>query len=153
MTQSSILSRFVRISVALAALAWAASTPAAELSVQEKNRQLVLEMWEAVIVNLDEDAVARYIAEDYVQHNPNISQGREGLIAAIRRTKAGKRHSVKRLIASFAEGDLVVLVWDRDLPDPTRPGEIYTNNAFDMFRVKDGIIVEHWDDNHKNPAP
>jgi predicted SnoaL-like aldol condensation-catalyzing enzyme len=151
MTQSSFVTRSVGACIAALAMAWSASSAAAELSVQEKNRQLVIEMWEAVIVNLDEDAVARYIAEDYIQHNPNISQGREGLIAAIRRTKAGKRHSVKRLIASFAEGDLVVLVWDRDLPDPTRPGEIYTNNAFDMFRVKDGMIVEHWDDNHKNP--
>jgi predicted SnoaL-like aldol condensation-catalyzing enzyme len=145
----------VRVGTLMACLAMVcgASSLAAEPTLQEKNRKLVIEMWQAVIVELDENAVSRYIAKDYIQHNPNIAQGREGLIAAIRRTRApgGKRHSVKRLIASFAEGDLVVLVWDRDLPDPSRPGQIYTNNAFDMFRVKDGMIVEHWDDNHKNP--
>ena len=143
----------LRVLIACAVIACGGATLAAEPTLQERNRQLVIEMWQAVIVQLDETAVPRYIAEDYIQHNPNISQGRDGLIAAIRRTRApgGKRHSVKRLIASFAEGDRVVLVWDRDLPDPTRPGQIYTNNAFDMFRVKDGMIVEHWDDNHKNP--
>ena len=137
--------------LAIIASLWTVATFAGP--VQEANRKLVLDMWQAVIVQLDETAVARYIAPDYVQHNPNIGQGREGLIAAIRRSRApgAKPHSIKRLIASFAQDDLVVLVWDRDLPDPKNPGSIYTNNAFDMFRLKDGIVVEHWDDNHKNP--
>ena len=139
--------------VAIVASTLSLMAMAAEPTLQEKNRQLVLDMWQAVIVRLDEAAVARYIAPGYIQHNPNIGQGRDGLIAAIRRSRApgAKPHSIKRLIASFSQGDLVVLVWDRDLPDPTDPTRIYTNNAFDMFRVKNGIVVEHWDDNHKNP--
>lgn len=137
--------------VAIIASLWTMSSVAGP--VQEANRKLVLEMWQAVIVQLDEAAVVRYIAPNYIQHNPNIDQGREGLIAAIRRSSVpgAKPHSIKRLIASFAQDDLVVLVWDRDLPDPKSPGRIYTNNAFDMFRLKEGMVVEHWDDNHKNP--
>jgi predicted SnoaL-like aldol condensation-catalyzing enzyme len=123
-----------RFCIACLAMGWGAAAMAAEPTLQEKNRQMVIEMWQAVIVELDENAVSRYIVKDYIQHNPNVAPGRDGLIAAIRRTRApgAKRHSVKRLIASFAKDDLVVLVWDRDLPDPTRPGQIYTNNAFDM---------------------
>jgi predicted SnoaL-like aldol condensation-catalyzing enzyme len=125
---------------------------AGEATRLEQNKELVFDMWQGVITNLDEAAVMRYIAPNYKQHNPNVAQGRQGLLEAVRRSKAqGGKHSIKRLIATFAEGDLVVLVWDRDLPDPKNPGQIYTNNAFDMFRVERGMVVEHWDDAHKNP--
>jgi predicted SnoaL-like aldol condensation-catalyzing enzyme len=30
-------------------------------------------------------------------------------------------------------------------PDPTKSGAKYTTTSFDMFRVKDGKAVEHWD--------
>ena len=134
------------------ALGSSALAMAAEPTQQERNEQLVLDMWKGVITNLDEAAVMRYIAVDYKQHNPNVGPGRQGLLEAVRRSKAqGGHHSIKRLIATFAKDDLVVLVWDRDLPDPKNPGRIYTNNAFDMFRVKDGMVVEHWDDAQKNP--
>jgi predicted SnoaL-like aldol condensation-catalyzing enzyme len=139
-----------RALVAVAAALLCVAASAGEL--QEKNRKLVVEMWQGVIVQLDEAAVMKYIAPDYIQHNPNVGPGRQGILEAVRRVKRGERpHSVKRLIHTFAEGDLVVLIWDRDLPDPKNPGKIYTNNAFDMFRVKDGMIVEHWDDAHRNP--
>jgi predicted SnoaL-like aldol condensation-catalyzing enzyme len=147
-----LLSSSKIVALAIVACVFIASASSAEKTLQEKNKQLVLDMWKGVITELDEAAVMRYIAPNYIQHNPNVAQGRQGLLEAVRRARAqGGRHSVKRLIATFAEGDLVVLVWDRDLPDPKNPGRIYTNNAFDMFRVKDGMVVEHWDDVHKNP--
>jgi len=35
------------------------------------------------------------------------------------------------------------------VPEPDDPSRTYVANAFDMFRYKDGVIVEHWDDIHK----
>jgi predicted SnoaL-like aldol condensation-catalyzing enzyme len=134
-------------------LAGTAPTPAAaaETPQETANRQMVIQMWQEVIVKLDDAAARKYIAPDYIQHNPNVGPGRQGLLDAMARTRGGGPHSIKRLIHSFAKDDLVVLVWDRDLPEPGDPSKIYTNNAFDMFRVKDGVVVEHWDDNAKNP--
>jgi predicted SnoaL-like aldol condensation-catalyzing enzyme len=36
-------------------------------------------------------------------------------------------------------------------PDPTDSAKTYDSFWFDLFRVKDGKIVEHWDNAQKNP--
>ena len=37
------------------------------------------------------------------------------------------------------------LAFAREHPDPKDPSARYTTTWFDMFRIKDGKIVEHWD--------
>jgi predicted SnoaL-like aldol condensation-catalyzing enzyme len=45
----------------------------------------------------------------------------------------------------IAEGDLVVQAIMLEHPHPSRAGETYTTTWFDMFRVADGRLAEHWD--------
>ena len=42
-------------------------------------------------------------------------------------------------------GDLVVMAFAREYPDPKDPSQKYTTTWFDMFRLADGKIAEHWD--------
>jgi predicted SnoaL-like aldol condensation-catalyzing enzyme len=60
-----------------------------------------------------------------------------------------ERQSVKpeidNLVTILAERDMVVLAFKRELADPKNPGKAYTTTWFDMFRIKDGKIAEHWD--------
>ncbi len=49
------------------------------------------------------------------------------------------------VVAVVAEGDLVIVVTARTLPDPREPGKTYTTSWFDMWRIKDGKADEHWD--------
>jgi predicted SnoaL-like aldol condensation-catalyzing enzyme len=116
------------------------------------NTQLVLDMWQAVIVDSEPEAVLQYILPDYVQHNPAVPPGRQWLYEAVtehaQRMKADPNappHTTKRLIHAFADGDLVVLTWTLDVPEPSDPSKTYVAGAFNMFRLKDGMIVEHWD--------
>jgi predicted SnoaL-like aldol condensation-catalyzing enzyme len=44
-----------------------------------------------------------------------------------------------------AECDIVTMVHKQNRPDPTAPGKFYEAFTFDTFRVKDGKLVEHWD--------
>jgi len=39
----------------------------------------------------------------------------------------------------------VVLAFVREAPDPKDAARKYTTTWFDMFRVADGKIAEHWD--------
>ena len=50
----------------------------------------------------------------------------------------------QRTDAVMAEGDRVMLLTSRDQRDPAT-GEMKPSYIFNMFRVKDGKLVEHWD--------
>ena len=49
------------------------------------------------------------------------------------------------LVAIQAEGDYVTLSFVREYDDPAAKGKKYTTTWFDMFRIVNGKIVEHWD--------
>ena len=126
------------------------------LEAEERNKQLALAMWQAVIVDFEPDAVLQYISPDYIQHNPAVPPGRDFLYEAVGQLRAEREanpdappHTTKRLIAALAEGDLVVLTWQLDVPEPDDPARSYVACSFDMFRYRDGLIVEHWDDVRK----
>ena len=50
----------------------------------------------------------------------------------------------QRTDAVMAEGDRVMLLTSREQRDPAT-GELKRTYVFNMFRVKDGKLVEHWD--------
>lgn len=124
---------------------------------EQANIDLVLEMWDGVIYRADRDAVMKYIAPDYRQHNPNVEQGREGvlkLIELIKDTPPGMVPPGKKtFMKAVAQGEYVVIIWTQPQPDPHNPGETYSGEAFDMFRVQNGQVVEHWDDTRKALRP
>ena len=49
------------------------------------------------------------------------------------------------LVAVLGEGDMVVLAFARENPDPKDATRKYTTTWFDMFRIEGGKIAEHWD--------
>jgi predicted SnoaL-like aldol condensation-catalyzing enzyme len=110
------------------------------------NKKLVWDMWRNFLQARNIDAADRYLAPEYHQHNPNAETGLEGVKAFFRAqnpTPAPVKDSIDRLVAIVAEGDLVTLALVREGTD--KDGKPYTTTWFDMFRVANGKIVEHWD--------
>jgi predicted SnoaL-like aldol condensation-catalyzing enzyme len=91
----------------------------------------------------------------YLQHNPNIPSGHDGLRKVL---SMGKPMPVSdklatQVVSVVAEGDFVVVSSVQELPDPKNPGKTYTTTHFDMWRMKDGKADEHWDDTRLGPRP
>ena len=116
------------------------------------NKRLVYDFWREVFEAHHMDVADRYLAESYIQHNPNVPTGRAAFVAFFSKSAPTPIESrIKApLVAIVADGDLVVLSFVRTAPDPKDPATRYTTTWFDMFRIEDGRIVEHWDPAQKS---
>lgn len=107
---------------------------------QEANKRVVMSFYDAAINQKDFASASRYLGRKYIQHNPTAADGAEGLKAFIQflREKFPNAHSdVKRI---FAQDDYVILHVHSVREPDTRGRAI-----FDLFRLDNGKIVEHWD--------
>jgi predicted SnoaL-like aldol condensation-catalyzing enzyme len=112
---------------------------AADSKQLEQNKRLVTAFYDAAINQKDYDAAVKYLGAGYKQHNPTAADGKEGLKAFIDFLKArfpNQRGEIKQVVA---EGDLVVLHVHSTRGDG--PGRAIV----DIFKIKDGKVVEHWD--------
>jgi predicted SnoaL-like aldol condensation-catalyzing enzyme len=81
-----------------------------------------------------------------MQHNPNVPTGRAAFMKFFGQfPKQPVKPTIDDLVSMVAEGDLVVLGFRRTLPDLQNEGQTYTTTWFDMFRLENGKIAEHWD--------
>jgi len=139
--------------IALAALATAGSCTA-KPDETEANRAVVTDFARLFYDERDvKDAFEKYVSTDYTQHNPNIPDGRDAAIAALAPmfSREGASFDVKRIIV---DGDMAVIHLHGRTDPATKGGAVA-----DIFRLKDGKIVEHWDilqpiaDKTINPHP
>lgn len=119
-----------------------------------RNKRLVYDFWREVFEAGHLELASKYMAEGYRQHNPNVPTGRAAFVeffGSFKKPRAIEPRVTAPLVSVTAEGDLVVLAFARDLADPAEPGRRYTTTWFDMFRVENGRITEHWDAAEKQP--
>jgi predicted SnoaL-like aldol condensation-catalyzing enzyme len=102
----------------------------------QRNKSLVLEAMTSLFQRHDVSAVDRLYAPDYIQHNPDIPQGREALRSLVASLSQAVHYEPGLIVA---EGDLVAIHgrirgW-ADAPQV----------VVDLFRIEDGRLAEHWD--------
>lgn len=119
------------------------------------NKRLAFDTWRQIPEGGREELAELYLDEIYIQHNPNAATGRAGFKEYFSRRPDSSIETFLEdpLVALVAEGDLVMQVLEEERPDPNRPGEIYKVAWFDLFRVANGRLIEHWDAAAKGELP
>ena len=119
-------------------------TEAVDLELTESNRALVRAFVEAVLINRDLDRLIDYVDEDnYAEHNPRTGDGVSALRSVLEvEDENGRRIDYCRVHRVLAEGNFVLCVSEGNFA-----GE---HTAFyDLFRLANGKVVEHWDTTEK----
>jgi predicted SnoaL-like aldol condensation-catalyzing enzyme len=98
-------------------------------------RQATIEIWR----NRDSTAIDRFFSQPFVQHDPNIGDGLPGLRAFVTELANSTTTNIT-IYRTVVDGDIVMLHSKYD----GWPGFSGPVIAFDLFRFKDGKIVEHW---------
>lgn len=113
---------------------------AAPVKVAQQNKQLVETVWNSIFNQHDTTVIDTYVADEYKQHSPSFKTGKAAFKDGIGGYLASFPESTATIKHIVAEGDLVFIHNHIQL-NPQDRGQA----AVDIFRVKNGMIVEHWD--------
>jgi len=106
-------------------------------TIESKNKALVLEAFDTLFNKRDYVAAERYWSPDYVQHSAHIAPGRDGLFNLIKSIPPTLKYEAGVILANKD----FVIVHGRF----SGFGQPVNWIAADILRIKDGILVEHWD--------
>ncbi|MFC6331951.1 nuclear transport factor 2 family protein [Paenibacillus septentrionalis] len=111
-----------------------------DIDKTEANKAFVKSYVENILLGKKPDLLHTYFDEDnYIQHSPHIADGLSGLHAALQALKERKvEFEYTHVHQVIGQGDFVLTV-SEGLFD-AQPTAFY-----DLFRVQDGKIAEHWD--------
>jgi len=106
-------------------------------TVESRNKALVLEAFDTLFNKRDYAAAEKFWSPRYIQHSAHIAPGREGLFDLIKSLPSTLKYEPGTIVA---DGGFVIVhgrFSDFGLP--------LNWVAADILRIKDGIMVEHWD--------
>ncbi|QEM82249.1 nuclear transport factor 2 family protein [Halomonas binhaiensis] len=114
--------------------------PERDVETEEANRALVTEFYDQFFNEHETEQSSRVLAQDYIQHNPEVPDGKAPFVDYFEGYFKENPNYKSEIVRSAADGDLVWLHVHSTNGDDDR-GEA----VVDIFRVKQGKIVEHWD--------
>lgn len=115
-------------------------TSSTDVEKTEENKKLVREFVDDILVNGKMDKLAGYFnGDDYIQHNPQIPDQLSGLGKTLGElAKQGITLKYDKIHKVLGQGNFVLVVSEGHF------GKSY-DAFYDLFRVENGKIAEHWD--------
>lgn len=109
------------------------------MAKEEYNKQIATTAYQRIFGDLDTTAVDDYISKDFIQHNPTIADGPDGIKALVQMLASQgipkQKITFKHIVA---ENDIVFLHSRYEMA-----GKEW--RFIDIYRVKDDKLIEHWD--------
>ncbi|MAZ28588.1 MAG: hypothetical protein CL868_16125 [Cytophagaceae bacterium] len=112
------------------------------------NKDLVTGFYKRVLAQGDLAYAKKIIKEEYIQHSPNIKNGRSGVLAMLQHMAQlpKPKKPPKPFYRYICEGDMVAVHLGIDFMGQKRA-------VVDLFRIEDGQLAEHWDASEILPEP
>lgn len=116
------------------------TTEVKDLNKTEENKKLVRNFVTDILVGENPDRLTSYFnGNTYIQHNPSIADGLDGLGAALQAmAEQGIKMIYNKIHYIYGQGNFVLAISEGTFAD--KPTSYY-----DLFRVEEGKITEHWD--------
>ncbi len=121
--------------------------------MSEKNKQDAMTAYQRIFGDLDVAAVDEFMTSNFIQHNPTIADGPEGvkqlLEMLVSQGTPKQKIDFKHVLA---DGDVVILHSRYEMA-----GKEW--RFIDIYRIENGKLAEHWDammqmpDNRANNNP
>jgi predicted SnoaL-like aldol condensation-catalyzing enzyme len=114
-------------------------TVASDLDKTEANKVLMQSYMDDLLHGRKDKFTNYFNGNNYIQHNPWVADNLTGLLAGLQAlAKDGKAVKYERVEKVLGEGNFVLMVSEGTFGD--RPPAYY-----DLYRVENGKIAEHWD--------
>ena len=114
-------------------------TEVTDKNLTQKNKEVVISFVETVLIKGEFNRLTDYYHPEIIQHNPYFDNTVPGLLRGVEELKKqGISFQIKKIFRAFGEGNFVLVCSE---------GEFAGKHTafFDLFRVDNNIIVEHWD--------
>lgn len=106
------------------------------MATSEQNKQIVLKAFDTLFNKRDYAAAKKFWSPDYIQHSAHIAPGREGLFSLVKSLPPTLKYQPGTIVAD----EHFVIVHGR-----FSGFQAVNWIAADILRIRDGILVEHWD--------
>jgi predicted SnoaL-like aldol condensation-catalyzing enzyme len=115
-------------------------TEVVDLDKTAQNKAIVTAFIDDVLVNGRGEKITDYISGDtYIQHSPLVADGMKGVGAFMQQmVDAGRPMLYKYVFKILGQGNFVASYCLAQIGDDDIA-------VFDLFRLENGLIVEHWD--------
>jgi predicted SnoaL-like aldol condensation-catalyzing enzyme len=118
------------------------ATEITDVNKTDENKAIVSDFVQTILMKGDMSQISKFIGEkdsDYIQHNVAVADGLSGLSVALKQlAEAGMPMVYSKNHLILGEGNFVLSVSE---------GQFMNQHVafYDLFRVDNGKIVEHWD--------
>lgn len=106
----------------------------------ETNKRNAIDFYKTAYLGNPEEAVELYVGVEYIQHNPDVEDGKQGFIDYFLRMQSEYPNKSIEFRRCIAEGNLVALHTLQTWPG----NDQYVTMDFFRFDAY-GKIIEHWD--------
>ena len=108
--------------------------------MEERNKEVIRKFYQEFFNDHVIESADKYVRKDYIQHNPGVGQGRESLKSAFAEKFIAHPEFALNIQMMIAEKDMAAVYLKNIAPDGTTRVRVV-----DMYRLKDGMLAEHWD--------